>query len=106
MRPYHSSIIVCLLLFLASACSHDDEHNPYDTYQDCFDDHIEGEGFPVQQSIVICCLDHPIGSMANPVCGNSTANCATYLGANLSQASATSGDISAGCQEYVNQKNM
>jgi hypothetical protein len=97
-------MMIGFLLWLAGACGHG--HSEYDDFQDCFDEHIMGEGFPVQQAIIICCLDHDVVGMEAPLCGNSTTDCTSYLGANLSQTSATSDDITAACQEYVNQKNM
>lgn len=100
------SVVACLFtLSLFTACG-DHHHGAYDTYQDCFDEHTIEESLPVQQAIVICCLDHPIGGMGNPVCGDTAPSCATYLGANLTPTSATQTDITAACQDYVTQKNM
>jgi hypothetical protein len=100
-----SSLCVLFALSLFTAC-HGHDHDAYATYQACFDEHTMAESLPVQEAIVICCLDHPIAGMGSPVCGDTTASCATYLGANLTPTSATQTDITAACQDYVTQKNL
>lgn len=105
MRLSLSVLAPLLALSLFTACGGHD-HGSYDTYQACFEDHTIGESLPVQQAIVICCLDHPIAGMGSPVCGDTTAACATYLGANLTAASATPADVTAACQDYVTQKGQ
>ena len=90
-------------VFLFAACGHDDDHEAYATYKECFDDHHNVESLPVDQAIVVCCIEHEIGSTAmNTVCGADSAACATYVTAQLG-ASATSAEIMAGCTTYQSQ---
>ena len=97
------SILIAILF--ATACGGDDEAEAYPTYQECFDDHHNNESLGIQESIVVCCLEHPIAGV-KPVCGNTTAECATYLGTNLGSASATQADVTAACSTYITQKGM
>jgi hypothetical protein len=94
-------------LLLISACHDHDghSHGDYDTFQACFDEHKNHESLTTQQSIVVCCLDHPI-SGATEVCGADAAACTAYLTANLSTASASQTEVTAACDEYVVQKGM
>jgi hypothetical protein len=98
------SFLATALAFAACGDSKKEEE-AYDTYQDCFDDHTSVEMLPVQEAIVVCCIEHPIAGM-KVVCGNTAADCVTYLGVNLSSSSATSADVSAACDDYVTQKGM
>ncbi len=83
------------------------DHTAYPTYEDCFTDHHVTEGFDVQQAIVICCIDHPIGNAAmNTVCGNTSQTCVTYVTANLMPSDAMSTDISTACDTYITQRGM
>jgi hypothetical protein len=104
------AIISCLfaLPLFHTACGDnggDDDmadNDPFDTYQDCFDDHHGDEGFPVQMAIEICCIDHPIGDQAmNVVCGDTAQSCETYVGANLDPTDATTDVIATACEDYV-----
>src|SRR5438477_7857520 len=80
--------------------------DPYDTFQDCWDDHHVDEGFDVRKAIEICCIDHPIGGAdANVVCGATAASCETYVTANLTAADLTPADITAACTDYVIQRD-
>ena len=100
--------LVCLAFIsaaLLSACGHDDDHEAFATYQACFDDHTMEESLTVSEAIVVCCLDHPIAGMTQPVCGNAAADCETYLSVNLTQG-ATMEEKTAACAEYITQKNM
>jgi hypothetical protein len=108
MRFAFASVLFCFASFAASAaCGGDDGgEEAFDTYQECFDDHHGGaEALGVQESIVVCCLEHPIAGHTE-VCGSTTADCMTYLATNLSSASATATEISAACTDYVAQKGM
>lgn len=91
---------------LAPACGHDhaSDAEPFDTLQDCFDDHHNHESLPTDQSIVICCLDHPIAGVLE-ACGATQAECETFVGTNLDDA-VMSVDIAAACADYVTQKAM
>lgn len=80
--------------------------DPFDTFQLCFDEHHSTEAFPVQQTIVICCLDHPIGNQkANVVCGDTAAACMAYVNANLNPAQSAA-DVTAACNDYITQRSM
>ena len=98
--------VFAALLFCAACHDHDHGAEPFDTYQECFDDHHGGaENLPVKEAIVVCCLEHPIAGHTE-VCGATTADCMTYLSTNLSSSSATQTDVSAACMDYVTQKGM
>jgi hypothetical protein len=97
--------------FAMSACGGDDDkedNDPFATYQACFDEHHNTEGFDVQKAIVICCISHPIGSAEmNVVCGNDAASCESYVGSNLTGSDAVgSADLTAACNDYVTQRGM
>jgi hypothetical protein len=79
--------------------------DPFDTFQDCFDDHHGTEGFSIPRAIEICCIDHPIGgAAANTVCGETEAACQTYVDANLNPADAMATDISTACSDYIKDR--
>ncbi len=99
-------LILLAAVLLFSACSDDDNGaEAFDTYQDCYNDHHEEEALPVQEAIVVCCLEHPIAGVTE-VCGQTAADCVTYLGTNLSSTSATQTEVQAACDDYVAQKGM
>ncbi|MBX3156204.1 MAG: hypothetical protein KF773_09420 [Deltaproteobacteria bacterium] len=85
------------------ACGGDDsDDEAFATFQACFDDHHAGEGFDVATAIKICCLDHPIGTAdANVVCGDTQVACETFVDANVDDADATDGEITAACAGYL-----
>lgn len=93
---------LAVLLFCVAAC-HDHEHSDFDTIQGCYDEHHNNEMLGVQQSIVVCCLDHPIGGDSEP-CGATAADCVTFLTANLTGP--TAAEVQTSCTEYVTQKGM
>lgn len=95
-------IALAVFLFCVAAC-HDHEHNDYDTFQACYIEHTVEESLSVQQAIVVCCLDHPIGGDAEP-CGATAAECTTYLTANVTGP--TAAEVQASCTEYITQKGM
>ena len=99
------SIVSTALLF--AACGHDDDHDAYATFQECYSDHTMVESLPPEQAIVICCIEHPIGSAAkNTVCGNDAAACSTYITANVTTGAPTSTQLTAGCNDYITQRGM
>lgn len=93
------------VLCLASVGCKDDPEEAYPTYQECFDDHVTHEMLPIQEAIVVCCLDHPING-TKVVCGDTKPDCITYLTNNLNQTSASTVDVMDACGEYVTQKSM
>jgi hypothetical protein len=103
--------LILLALFvtaLAAGCgSSAADADPYDTLQLCFDDHHTNESLGIKESIVICCLDHPIGaSMQHPSCGNTQAECETHVNAELLDTSATTVEVTTACVDYVTKKGM
>jgi hypothetical protein len=105
MRLVLALIPVFLLACGGGGGGTDDQ--PYDTFQDCFDDHHKVETFDVQTSIKICCIDHPIGGVdKNMVCGETAADCVTYLGANLATADASPDDRTMACDGYIMDRNQ
>lgn len=110
MRLLRITIIMSLIapLSFALGCGDDEgDHEPYDTFQACFDDHNKVESFGVGDSIKICCIDHPIGNppaAANTVCGESESACQTYLASNLAAADATATQIMAACAGYITDR--
>jgi hypothetical protein len=92
--------------FLFAAC-HDHEHDAYDNFQKCFEDHTMVEALPVDQAIVICCIEHPLGSAPqNTACGADAQACVTFVTANVAAGTATAAQITMGCDEYVTQRGM
>lgn len=100
---------VVLSLFLV-ACGSDDEgedDEPFDTFQDCFDDHHLEEAFSVEDAIKICCIDHPIGDDdANVVCGETQDDCETFLDLNLGGGDATVDEIENACADYLVDREL
>lgn len=98
--------LACAATWTASVgCGGDSAPEAYPTYQECFDDHVMKESLPVKESIVICCLEHPINGVV-PACGAIKADCINYLTANLNQTSASTVEVSDACADYITQKNM
>ena len=96
--------LIALPLTLAACGGHDDgDSEPFDTLQDCYDDHHNVENLTVQKAIVVCCLDHPIAGV-HPSCLDSAAACVGHVRAAL-DASVTDNDISAACTTYIDEKN-
>ncbi len=87
--------------FLAWAAVGCDGKDPYPSYQACFDDRVNVGQLQITEAIVVCC-DDEIAGMPAPVCGTTVAACTSYLATNLTEG-ATSGDKSAGCDQYFAQ---
>ncbi len=100
-------LVTCLLISVAVAgCSKDnpaEDADAFDTLQACYTEHHGTEGLTIQQAIVTCCLDHPIGGQAAPTCLNTQADCVTHV-RGLLDASVVDADISAACATYITQK--
>lgn len=88
-----------LLALLVAACG-DDPPKSYDNYQACFDDQTEKGMLPVMDSIVACCLEHPIDGN-RPVCQSAVPDCINYLTINLDQVSASPTEVRTSCEAYV-----
>jgi hypothetical protein len=74
---------------------------PYATLQACFDEHHKDESLSVHDSIVVCCLDHPIAGK-HPSCGVSQTECVGHVSPAL-DSSVTSNDVDAACASYVEE---
>jgi hypothetical protein len=92
-----------LAAVLCLAACHDHDHEGFATFQACYDDHHVDEMLGVQESLVVCCLDHPIDGHSE-VCGSTATECVTYLTANVQGP--TQAEVMASCTEYVTQKGM
>jgi hypothetical protein len=95
--------LVIAALLLCAACR-DHDHDGYATLQACFDEHTMEESLPFKESVVICCLDHPLDGVSE-ACGATAADCVAYVNANLT-STATAAEIQAACDDYVTQKGM
>lgn len=95
--------LVCVAFALFIAACHGHDHGSYDTFQACYVEHTVDEALPVQEAIVVCCLDHPIMG-ESPACGATAADCVAYLGTNLTGVDAA--EVSAACDEYELQKGQ
>ncbi|HMG24879.1 MAG TPA: hypothetical protein VK607_26265 [Kofleriaceae bacterium] len=91
-----------LPLALAACGASEAAADPFDTLQDCYDDHHNVEKLTVQQAIVVCCLDHPIAGV-HPSCTSTQAECMTHVRAEL-EATVLDADITAACTTYLSQK--
>jgi hypothetical protein len=97
------------LTFLLAACGGDDggDDEPFDTFQECFDDHHKVEDNDVVTSIKICCIDHPIGGQdANVVCGATTTACQAFVDDNIADADATLAEITSACDGYITDRDL
>jgi hypothetical protein len=98
-----ASVFSLPLVFAACGGSDDNDSEPFDTLQACYDDHHSGaESLPVQQAIVVCCIDHPIAGV-HPSCLDSQAACVGHVRAAL-DTTVTDNDISAACTTYISEK--
>lgn len=73
------------------------------TYQECFDDLWDnGMGLPVSETLLECCLSHPINDVM-PACGATAPDCINYLTNNLNQTNASTVEVMEGCSVYADQ---
>lgn len=102
-------ITITLFILYSFGCGSDgnqQDADPFDTFQACYDEHHVMEGFGAQHTITICCLDHPIGNAKpNTVCGESQAPCEAYVATNVSP-SPTASDVTQACMDYILQRSM
>jgi hypothetical protein len=95
---------VLVLVLLVVACHSTTNPNAFSTFQACFDEHTQMEGFTPPCAIEICCIDHQIGSTAmNIVCGDTATSCQTYVGSNLTVPTDPNlgSDTMTACSHYV-----
>jgi hypothetical protein len=95
------SISLAFPLVLA-ACSKSEDADPFDTLQACYDEHHTMENLPVLESIVVCCLDHPIAGV-HPSCKDTQADCVAHVDAEL-DPSVSPSDIQMACTDYISKK--
>jgi hypothetical protein len=99
-----ASFLALPLVLTACGSNNPVDADPFDTLQACYDEHHGGsEMLPIQQAIVTCCLDHPIGGMKAPTCLNTAADCVAHVRAALAP-SILDADINAACTTYISQK--
>jgi hypothetical protein len=99
MRRLSLSLASVFALTFAACDDHGHDGDGAANLQECFVEHHEDEGLSVNESIVVCCLDHVIAGHTE-VCGATAAECVTYVSAELDDASATTAEIDASCQTY------
>ena len=95
------SISLTSPLVFAACGGGDEDADPFDTLQACYDEHHNMESLSVHDAIVVCCLDHPIAGV-NPSCENTQAACVTHVDAEL-DPSVTLSDIEMACTDYVKE---
>ena len=100
-----ATVLSSVVLFAACGSDDEGEGEAFPTFQECFDDHHNAEALSVNNSIVVCCIDHPINGV-KLVCGADATACKTYLGTNLSSSSATDAEVDAACADYATQKGQ
>jgi len=99
-----TTLVASLFAFtlVLPACSDNKmDAEPFDTLQACYDDHHNEEMLPIQQAIVVCCLDHPIAGV-HPSCKDTQADCVTHVTAELGN-SVIASDVQAACTDYIKQ---
>lgn len=105
------ALVAALLAFSSCGGGNDDaDIEQFKTLQLCFDEHANEEHLTVQQAIVVCCIDHPIGDpekgepVIHPSCGMSKDDCTAHVKATL--VGPSEADEDAACQTYVEQLAM
>ena len=96
--------IFALPLAIAACGDSTADADPFDTLQACFDEHNKEESLPVQQAIVVCCVDHPIAGI-HPSCTDTQAACVTHVRGEL-DSTVSDADISAACTDYITKKGQ
>jgi hypothetical protein len=97
------AVVFTFVCVLVCSCGGGDGEEAYDNFQDCYVDHNQNESLPPMDAIAVCCIEHPIDGKKGVVCGATSADCVTYLTANLTGP--TSAEIMSGCDEYVSMKD-
>jgi len=80
-----------------------EEEEVYADLQECFDDHTGAEGLSVEESIVVCTLEHPETGGSDLA---TAEECVAFVDENLDLESATEEEIASACDEYIVQKDM
>src|SRR5678815_2724826 len=108
MRLFRILVPVLFSLpLIGVACGGGDDapdNEPFDTFQDCYDDHTKVDSFSHADGIAICCLDHPIGGVDfDIVCGDTAQACDDYVDAQIADADLTLAEIQEGCDKYISE---
>jgi hypothetical protein len=107
MRLLTAIVLALSLCACGSEDEGDEDDEPFDTFQDCFDDHNKVEAFSVEDAIKICCIDHPIGDEdANVVCGESELECEDFVDLELAEADASLDEIEDACAGYIVDREL
>ena len=101
MRIAIALLAMTLTLPLTLAACGGDEEEGFDTLQACYDDHHNEESLSIHDSIVVCCLDHPIAGV-HPSCLDTQAECVTHVDAALDPSVSLS-EIQTACTDYVDE---
>jgi hypothetical protein len=96
---------LAVLFSMPFACKDTSGAKPYDTYQNCFDDQTFVVKLMVEDAVVVCCLDHPIGGV-KPVCKDTAPDCINFLTANLLQTSASTTQVMEACAMYIDMRML
>jgi hypothetical protein len=98
----HRTLLLATLMLGFVGCG-EDEPEAFPSYQECFDEfHDFGRGLSVPDSIIECCLSHPING-AMPACGANQPDCINYLTNNLKQTDASTVEVMETCGVYADQ---
>jgi hypothetical protein len=96
-------LLVALLFAVVGCGGGDGEEEAYDTLDDCFVDHTQGdEGLPVVEALIVCCLEHPIDGVA-PSCGATVEECEDHVGSEISVDEASDREVAEACEGYVDE---
>jgi hypothetical protein len=96
-----AAAVLSALALTACGSKNQMEAEPFATLQACFDEHSKTESLSVHDSIVVCCIDHPIAGV-HPSCGNLQTDCITHVRAEL-DASVTDTEIQTACTDYISE---
>ena len=101
VTTFVASLFLLPVILTACGGSSKMDADPFDTLQDCYDEHHTTEALSTHDAIVVCCLDHPIAGV-HPSCGNSQAECIAHVDQEL-DSTVTADDITAACTTYIDQ---
>ena len=101
---FTASLLSSLLALTACGDHKTSDAESFDTLQDCYDDHHGTEHLTTQEALVVCCVDHPIGtSKEHPSCGNTLDACKAHVRAEI-DSSVTDTEVGAACADYLDRK--
>src|SRR4051812_37854417 len=97
------SLGLLIAVVVGIGCKSESGADPFPTYQECFDKVHDVDMKMVEDTIVECCLEHPIDKV-KPVCKDTLADCINFLTANLKQTSASTVEVREACQTYIDER--